>query len=112
MPCDIRQFEDIEFFSHLTDEDRAALAEVVDAIELPTGKPLFVAGEPGESLFVVRKGEVELFIKDTAGQKIVLHVARVGDIFGELALLDTGSRTATAVALEDSELLELDRDDL
>src|SRR6185436_16706577 len=63
-------------------------------------------------LFVVRDGEIELFIKDTAGQKIVLHVARTGDIFGELALLDSGSRTATAVSLEETELLELDRDDL
>jgi uncharacterized membrane protein len=112
MPCDVRKFDDIEFFAHLTDDDRSALSEIVDAIELPTGKPLFVAGEPGDSLFVVRKGEVELFIKDTAGQKIVLNVTRPGDIFGELALLDTGARTATAVALEDAELLELDREDL
>ena len=112
MPCDVRKFDEIEFFSHLTDDDRSALSEVVDAIELVPGKTLFVAGEPGDSLFVVRKGEVELFIRDTAGQKIVLNVARPGDIFGELALLDTGARTATAVALEDSELLELDREDL
>src|SRR5207237_434930 len=112
MPCDVRKFDEIEFFSHLSDDDRAALAEVVDAIEVSTGKTLFVAGEPGDSLFVMRKGEIEIFIKDTAGQKIVLNVVREGDIFGELALLDTGARTATALALEDSELLELDRDDL
>jgi uncharacterized membrane protein len=112
MPCDVRQFDDLEFFANLNDDDRAALAEVVDSIALPTGKTLFMSGDPGESLFVVRKGEIELFIKDTVGQKIVLHVACVGDFFGELALLDTGSRTATAVALEDSELLELDRGDL
>jgi CRP/FNR family cyclic AMP-dependent transcriptional regulator len=112
MPCDVRKFDDIEFFGHLTDDDRAALSEIVDAVELSTGKTLFVAGEPGDSLFVVRKGEIELFIRDTAGQKIVLNVARGGDIFGELALLETGARTATATALEDSELLELDRDDL
>src|SRR4051812_39134752 len=109
MPCDVRKFDDIEFFGHLTDDDRAALSEIVDAVELSTGKTLFVAGEPGDSLFVVRKGEIELFIRDTAGQKIVLNVARGGDIFGELALLETGARTATATALEDSELLELDR---
>lgn len=112
MPCDVRMLAKNELFEQLTEEDRAQLALVVDRRELTAGTTLFQAGEPGESLFVVSTGEVELFIKDTAGQKIVLTVARDGEIFGELALLDRGARTATALALVDTELLELDRDDL
>ena len=112
MPCDVRMFENIEFFEHLTKEDRVVLAEVVDLHQLDTGKQLFGAGEPGDSLFVVRSGEIEIYIKDTAGQKIVLNVAREGDVFGELALLHAAARTATAIALEQAELLELYRDDL
>ena len=112
MPCDLAEFADLELFEHLTDGDRAELAELIDSRTLPAGALLFRAGEPGESLFVVRSGEIELSIKDTAGQKIVLHVAGSGDIFGELALLDHGARTATAVALEETVLLELDRGDL
>src|SRR5947209_7403591 len=112
MPCDAGMLAKNELFEQLTEEDRAQLALVVDRRELQAGKTLFQAGEPGESLFVVSTGEVELFIKDTAGQKIVLTVAREGEIFGELALLDRGARTATAIALVDTELLELDRDDL
>ncbi|MEA2415966.1 MAG: family transcriptional regulator, cyclic receptor protein [Thermoanaerobaculia bacterium] len=112
MPCDAGMLAKNELFEQLTEDDRAQLALVVDRRELPAGTTLFQAGEPGESLFVVSTGEVELFIKDTAGQKIVLTVARDGEIFGELALLDRGARTATAIALVDTELLELDRDDL
>jgi CRP/FNR family cyclic AMP-dependent transcriptional regulator len=112
MPCDVGMLAKNELFEQLTEEDRAQLANVVDRRELVAGTTLFQAGEPGESLFVVSTGEVELFIKDTAGQKIVLTVARDGEIFGELALLDRGARTATAIALVDTELLELDRDDL
>ncbi|HEX7419877.1 MAG TPA: DUF1003 domain-containing protein, partial [Thermoanaerobaculia bacterium] len=52
------------------------------------------------------------FIRDKTGQKIVLTIAGPNEIFGELALLDRGARTATAIALSDSELLELDREDL
>ena len=112
MPCDVRMLANNELFEQLTEEDRAQLAQVVDLRELPAGTTLFQAGEPGESLFVISSGEVELFIKDTAGQKIVLTVASDGEIFGELALLDRGARTATALALVDTVLLELDRDDL
>jgi len=112
MGCDVALLEGIEFFALLQEEDRQALADVVDAISLKTGETLFNAGEPGESLFVVRSGSVELFIKDTVGQKIVLTISEAGDLFGELSLLDSGPRTATAVALSDTELLMLDRDDL
>jgi uncharacterized membrane protein len=112
MPCDVRQLAGIELFDLLDAEDRAALAEVIDTQALSAGETLFQAGQPGESLFVVRSGEVELYIKDTAGQKIVLTVARAGEMFGEMSLLDSGPRTATAIALTDAELLVLDRDDL
>jgi uncharacterized membrane protein len=103
---------DVELFEHLTDEDRAGLAQFIGFRELGAGATLFHAGQPGDAMYVVKRGEIELYIKDTTGQKIALNIARPGELFGELALLDYGPRTATAVALEDSELLELDRDDL
>jgi CRP/FNR family cyclic AMP-dependent transcriptional regulator len=104
--------EDMEFFKLLGEEDRRALAEVVDLIRLKDSETLFRAGDPGESLFLVRSGEVELYVRDNAGQKIILDIVRPGDFFGEIALLDAGARTATAVSVADSELIELDRDDL
>jgi len=112
MAVDPALLEDMEFFKLLDDEDRRALAEVVDIIKLDDNQTLFQAGEPGESLFLVREGEVELFIKDTTGQKIILDITRPGDFFGEIALLDAGPRTATAVALTPTELIALDREDL
>ncbi|HKU74143.1 MAG TPA: DUF1003 domain-containing protein [Pyrinomonadaceae bacterium] len=112
MGCDVSQLSGIEFFELLKEEDRNELANVIDAVKLNTGEILFHTGDPGESLFVVRSGSIELYIKDTAGQKIVLTIAEEGNLFGELSLLDSGPRTATAIALTDSELLVLDRDDL
>jgi len=112
MGCDVELLAGIEFFALLKEEDRQALANVVDSVTLKTGETLFNAGEPGESLFVVRSGSIELFIKDTVGQKIVLTISEAGDLFGELSLLDSGPRTATAVALSETELLVLDRGDL
>lgn len=112
MPCDPSFFANITMFENLDEEDRQALANVVDELKIPQNHQLFQAGDPGDSLFIVRVGEIELFIKDTVGQKIVLTSAQPGDMFGELAMLDYGPRTATALALEDSEVIVLDRDDL
>ena len=112
MPCLPDLLVGIKMFELLDEDDREALAKVIDEEKLLAGQTLFQAGDPGESLFIVQAGEIELFIKDTAGQKIILTIAGPGDMFGELAMLDAGPRTATAIALTESEVLVLDRGDL
>jgi len=112
MPCDPQFLANIKMFELLEDDDCVELANVIDESHVAAGDALFHAGDPGDALFIVQSGEIELFIKDTAGQKIVLATPSAGDMFGELAMLDSGPRTATAVALQDSDILVLDRDDL
>jgi uncharacterized membrane protein len=112
MPCQIDVLERIGIFGHLTPEDRIELAKVIDDRKVAAGETLFRAGDPGEALYIVCDGLMEISIRDHAGQKIVLNNAHAGEMFGELALLDRGARTASAVAVTDVELLELDRDDL
>ena len=112
MPCDPQFLANINMFELLTEDDRTELGKVIDELKVPAGQTLFQAGDPGDSLFIIQSGEIELFIKDTAGQKIVLATPSAGDMFGELAMLDYGPRTATAIALQDSDILVLDRDDL
>ncbi|MCA1816157.1 MAG: DUF1003 domain-containing protein [Acidobacteria bacterium] len=112
MPCDPELLSPIKYFELLDDDDRRALSEVVDRLDLDEGRTLFEAGEPGEELYVVHSGAVELYVKDVTGQKIELHTAHAGEMFGELALLDDEPRSATAVAVEPTVLLVLDRGDL
>lgn len=112
MPADAALLEEVPFFQLLDNDERNALAAVLDEARVSKGETLFQFGDPGDSLYLVRRGEIELFVKDNVGEKIVLTVARPGDMFGELSLLDNGPRTATALALEDTELLRLDRGDL
>ena len=102
----------ISLFTQLDDDERTVLAHSMIEREVKAEEVLFRDGEPGDSMFIVLRGSIELFVKDTAGQKITLHVATTADFFGELSLLDGGSRTATAVATETSSLYVLDRDDL
>jgi len=112
MPADKTFLAQIHLFAQLDDDERGVLAQVMSERSLAGGEVLFRIGEPGDSMFIVQTGAVELSVQDTAGQKIVLHTARSGEFFGELSLLDGGSRTATAVGVEATSLLVLDREDL
>jgi CRP/FNR family transcriptional regulator, cyclic AMP receptor protein len=112
MPTSLELLADVPLFALLDDQERAALAERLDQATFTAGTAIFEAGEPGDTLYVVRAGEVEIFFKNDTGHRIVLETARTGDFFGELSLLDGGPRTASATATQDVEALVLDRDDL
>ena len=102
----------VPFFALLDDQERATLAERVDHVSKKAGDYLFKHGDPGDSLYVVINGEVELFVKNDTGDRIVLMNAGAGEFFGEISLLDGGPRTASALVKEDTQALEVDRGDL
>ena len=79
---------------------------------LADGEMLFQQGDPGDALFILEEGQIELFVWDHRGQRVVLGTHSDGEIFGELSLLDEGPRTASVVALTDCKLLALSRDHL
>ncbi|MBL9034477.1 MAG: DUF1003 domain-containing protein [Rhodospirillaceae bacterium] len=100
---------EVPLFQLLDADERAALAQMMELASFPAGHGIFQEGEPGDRMYVVCSGTVELATTDKFGQKLVLTTAGRGDLFGELALLDHGGRTARATVLEDAELLVLDR---
>jgi CRP/FNR family cyclic AMP-dependent transcriptional regulator len=112
MVCDPAFLSDVPLFKLLDEQERTGLAAVLDLRPVSKGEILFHTGEPGDRMFVVRSGTVELFTQDKMGQKIVLETPGPGEQFGELALFDGGARTASAAVLEDGEVLTLDREDL
>src|ERR1700747_1315393 len=89
-----------------------ALAEIAQrtvARRYRKGSILFVQGEEGERCFAIVSGTVKLSAYHADGREAVLAVLGPGDVFGELALFDEAPRSADATALEDSELLSIDR---
>jgi diguanylate cyclase (GGDEF)-like protein len=79
---------------------------------LPAGTVLFRQGDPGRSMFIIGSGMVEITAEDAQGQKVRLAILGSGDCFGEISALDGGPRSATVIAIEATELLELSREDL
>jgi CRP/FNR family cyclic AMP-dependent transcriptional regulator len=112
MGADPQLLTGVPIFALLDEQERATLAERLETVMFPSGTPLFHRGDPGDSLYVVRSGEVEIFFKNDTGERIVLETAKAGNFFGEISLLDGGARTASAVATKDVEAVIVDREDL
>jgi CRP/FNR family cyclic AMP-dependent transcriptional regulator len=90
----------------LNPEDRQRLVERFGR-KLARGVTVFHEGDPGSEMFVIRKGRVRI-LKQVRREERSLAILKPGDFFGEMAILNNHVRSATAVAIEDLELLAFD----
>src|SRR4051794_8630325 len=93
----------VELFEFLSAEDRADLSARLKPVFFKAGELLFRSGDPGDSLFIICSGQVEIFVHDDTGHKILLEEARAGTAFGELSMLDGGPRSASALVTQDAQ---------
>jgi CRP-like cAMP-binding protein len=77
----------------------------------PAGKVIFFEGQTSDTAYLIKTGRIEISRKQ-ANQKIILDVLTAPEIFGEMAFINNEPRSATAEALEDSELIVIQRDQL
>jgi CRP/FNR family transcriptional regulator/CRP/FNR family cyclic AMP-dependent transcriptional regulator len=94
------------------DMDETALAEVAGLLRhrrFRRHEVIFHAGDPGDALFIVVSGSLKIVLPSPEGNEAIIATLRPGDFFGELAVLDGEPRSATAVALEPTELEALAR---
>lgn len=112
MPADTALLATVPWFEQLDQAERELLAAQLDEVEFAEGQLIFKRGDPGGSIFIVASGEVEIYVEDTTGQRIVFETAKANDFFGELSLLDGDPRSATAQAVKGTKALRVDREDL
>jgi CRP/FNR family transcriptional regulator, cyclic AMP receptor protein len=77
----------------------------------PATTEIYAKGSPGNCMMLVLRGTAKMSSVSAEGKEIVLNIMNPGDLFGEIALLDGGERSADAVAMTDCELLVLNRRD-
>jgi CRP-like cAMP-binding protein len=73
-------------------------------------RDIFYRGEPGDCLYGILSGRVRIYSTSAEGSEIMLNVLEAGELFGEIALLDGSTRTASAAAMEHTDLLRIHRD--
>jgi len=100
-------------FEGVPDDARMALASKFNIRSFTAGDSVVQEGDLGDTFFLIRSGHVEVSTSDirNSEQKIALSVMGEGAFFGEVALLTDKPRTATVVAKDDLELMELTRED-
>jgi len=98
-------------FKPLSPEERRQILGKFTMEEIPMGAMVLEEGAPGDSLYIIKKGEVEVFTLSPQGEKLTLARLKEGDFFGEISLLTAKPRTASVKALQPAELLRLDKKD-
>jgi CRP-like cAMP-binding protein len=98
-------------FSDLGSDELQRLSNLCHTQHLGVGEVLFQKGDPGDALFGIRRGQIRIETGAADGSRLTLNFMGPGELFGEVAVLDSQSRTADAAAAEATELFVLRRED-
>jgi CRP-like cAMP-binding protein len=101
----------VPLFSHLTDTDIDRLAESARERNYPKNSVILFEDDPGDALYVVVTGQVKVVLIGEDGREVILSVLHEGQFFGEMALIDDEPRSAHVIAMQDSNLVVLRRED-
>ena len=104
-------FRQVPLFSGLEDEDLESLISVATRRKYPKEGVIFFEHDVGDALFMIVSGRVKVTILSDDGREIILAMLSDGDFFGEMSLLDNEPRSATAIALQETEMVVLHQRD-
>jgi CRP/FNR family cyclic AMP-dependent transcriptional regulator len=91
----------VELFGGLNTQQLQRLVDISQPETYNTDEVIFDQGSPGDKMYIVTRGQVEIRFNDGKGGKHTAVYLGEGQIFGEMALLDHGVRSATVSAIED-----------
>jgi CRP-like cAMP-binding protein/type II secretory pathway pseudopilin PulG len=111
----MKRFDWEEFFQHhpiFSSLDKQEVARLIqegvsEEKEYQKDDVILWAGEPGDTLFVIGAGAVEVVLGEEGGQEILVSILRKGDFFGDIAVIEQHERIATVRAREHCTLLEV-----
>ena len=107
----IELLQSVALFWDLSEEELGYISEKMIARHYESGKFIFLEDSEGEQCFFVVQGSVKVTRLSKDGREVILAMLNEGEFFGEMALLDGESRSANVIALEQTEVLTLNRED-
>jgi CRP-like cAMP-binding protein len=107
----LEALKESSLFEGLSDAEIGSLESLFGEKRIPEGKTVFVENMLGESLYLIEKGTIKISKMLAEGDEKILVILGPDDFFGEMAILEGNSRSATARVAEDACLLSLQRKD-
>ncbi len=104
--------ESCALFRQLSPPELAALCRITQEKSFPAGREIFKEGDHGDGVYLVKDGRVEISAAVTQNSRSILSQVEPGEAFGEMAVLETKPRSATATALTASSVYFIPREPL
>lgn len=102
----------IPIFQDLKNKDLALVSKILYERKYETGEYMFETGQPGAAMFIIKEGVVQITRNSKSGEELVLANISTGDFVGELALLDSSPRSASAYVIKNTIAMAIFRSDL
>ena len=99
----------VPLFESLDEQAARQVCELLDTLDCQATQTLFRTGDAGDSMYLIERGMVQISMKSSDGEELILAELGRGDFFGEMALIDGKARSANATAIEASRLMVLSR---
>lgn len=96
-------------FQAMKPEELAAVLQLASERRVTRGATIVQKGDEGSSMMAVLSGRVRVSVVSSEGKEITLNIIHPGEVFGEIALLDGKPRSADCTAIEETQLLVLER---
>src|SRR5512138_3466201 len=112
MPCRPEALKQVPLFALLDEEETAVLASQVELKTFTARQRIYKIGEPSDRAYVMVSGRVRVTTVDDDQQEVVVDEPGYGEFFGFASMLEQTPHQTTAVALEETTCLEVDRHDI
>ena len=107
MPEFKQLLKQIEMFMGLSDEELIKVGQVCQEVSIPSGQTIIERNEPADCFYLIEEGTVEILTAGEQDPSVVVTLGN-GQIFGEMALVDSGKRSASVRAATDAVVLKVD----
>lgn len=100
----------VSLFSDLNDEELKNVSKQIEEVEFVRDAFICKEGQQADSMFIIKSGIVQIFCDDGKGGRKILTHLKLGEYFGEMALLTDEPRNASAIALAETECIKIKKD--